>query len=257
LEPSRQTTIFRPQLDFELSTLNVGDSESQHLDYCFHIGLIEHFAGVTGLRQTIRGRKRMPAIEFHVGGVGPINVEPGVQVEVDLGWKVETTSLSSKRKSDSPSILTSASYTIPIGCGAARSRIRGFAPGSFVQSPVTTVSVATPLGVIVFRDDSKYLSLELVRSETFVIEPTKKRLTVTELLQTHLGSQPPATHWNVPQADSFWRVAELPLLIAQGVDTSAKVAQHYEFEPRQSSYYRQRLNSSDLFERGSATTAMN
>jgi len=28
-------TIFRPQLDFELETLGVGDSEAQHLDYSF------------------------------------------------------------------------------------------------------------------------------------------------------------------------------------------------------------------------------
>ncbi len=78
-------TIFRPQLDFELATLNVGDSESQHLDYCFHVGLVERFAKATGLRQTIHGRKRMPAIDFRVGQVGPIRVKAGVQVEVDMG----------------------------------------------------------------------------------------------------------------------------------------------------------------------------
>src|SRR2546427_8713433 len=78
-------TVFRPKLDFELTTLAVGDSESQHLDYCYNVGLIEHFAGVTGLRPTIRGRKRMPAIEFFVAQVGPVSVKTGVQVEVDLG----------------------------------------------------------------------------------------------------------------------------------------------------------------------------
>src|ERR1017187_3155166 len=78
-------TVFRPRLDFELETLGVGDSESQHLDYCFNVGLVEGFAKLTGLRQTICGRKRMPAIEFHVGQVGPIQVKAGVQVETDLG----------------------------------------------------------------------------------------------------------------------------------------------------------------------------
>ncbi len=43
----------------------------------------------------------------------------------------------------------------------------------------------------------------------------------------------------MPQADSFWRVAEIPLLVAQGINTSAKVAAYYRFDPRQSSYYRQ------------------
>jgi hypothetical protein len=43
----------------------------------------------------------------------------------------------------------------------------------------------------------------------------------------------------VPQADTFERVAELPMLVEQGCDTSTKVAMHYQFDPRQSSYYRQ------------------
>jgi hypothetical protein len=45
--------------------------------------------------------------------------------------------------------------------------------------------------------------------------------------------------WDVPQADSFWRVAEIPLLVEQGINTSSKVAKHYQFAPRQSSYYRE------------------
>jgi hypothetical protein len=31
----------------------------------------------------------------------------------------------------------------------------------------------------------------------------------------------------------------MPLLVEQGINTSGKVAEHYEFDPRQSSYYRQ------------------
>jgi hypothetical protein len=45
--------------------------------------------------------------------------------------------------------------------------------------------------------------------------------------------------WDVPQADSFWRVAEIPLLVEQGINTSGKMAAYYQFDPRQSSYYRQ------------------
>src|ERR1035437_5055590 len=63
-------TVFRPQLDFDLMTLRVGDSEMQHLDYCYKIGLFEKFAGVAGRRQTIRGRKRMPPIDFSIGRLG-------------------------------------------------------------------------------------------------------------------------------------------------------------------------------------------
>ncbi len=65
------------------------------------------------------------------------------------------------------------------------------------------------------------------------------RLTVEELLRSHVTTQRNRHLWDVPQADSFWRVAELPLLIEQGINTSAKLAAHYHFNPRQSSYYRQ------------------
>jgi hypothetical protein len=53
------------------------------------------------------------------------------------------------------------------------------------------------------------------------------------------GTRRDKRYWDVPQADTFARVAELPMLIEQAIDTSAKVAVHYKFDPRQSSYYRQ------------------
>jgi len=91
-----------------------------------------------------------------------------------------------------------------------------------------------------FADDVQYQSLQYQRGEAFLIEPDKARLTVDELLRSHF--EHPRKHsgyWDVPQADTFARVAELPMLIEQGIDTSAKVALHYQFDPRQSSYYRQ------------------
>ncbi|HZI32443.1 MAG TPA: hypothetical protein VFF11_08875, partial [Candidatus Binatia bacterium] len=95
-------TVFRPQLDFDLMTLSVGNSEMQHLDYCFNVGLFEHFAEVMGLRQTIRGRKRMPAIEFSIGRLGPILVKAGVQVEVDSGCEGRNDVVLVEAKSERP-----------------------------------------------------------------------------------------------------------------------------------------------------------
>ena len=90
-----------------------------------------------------------------------------------------------------------------------------------------------------FTDDSQYQSLKLTRSESFLVEPTEKRLTVEEMLRIHVKTKAKPEFWNVPQADTFKRVAEIPLLVAQGINTSQKVAVHYDFDPRQSSYYRQ------------------
>jgi hypothetical protein len=90
-----------------------------------------------------------------------------------------------------------------------------------------------------FIKDGQYRSMKLKRGETFLVEPVKKRLTVDELLREHITGRIYPQLWDVPQADSFWRVAEIPLLIAQGINTSDKVAKYYHFDPRQSSYYRQ------------------
>ena len=83
------------------------------------------------------------------------------------------------------------------------------------------------------------LHLVRQRGEAFLVEPDKARLTVDELLRSHFATRRDKRLWDVPQADTFERVAEMPLLVEQGIDTSAKVAAHYQFDPRQSSYYRQ------------------
>lgn len=89
------------------------------------------------------------------------------------------------------------------------------------------------------RGRGQYQSLKLQRGEAFLVEPEKVRLTVEELLRSHFAAQCDKRLWDVLQADSFWRVAELPLVVEPGIDTASKVAAHFRFDPRQSSYYRQ------------------
>src|SRR5690606_29464009 len=54
----------------------------------------------------------------------------------------------------------------------------------------------------------------------------------------------------VPQANDFGKVLALPGLIASGCDDSAKVAAHFGFTPRQSSYYREAAEALGLIDRG-------
>ena len=42
----------------------------------------------------------------------------------------------------------------------------------------------------------------------------------------------------IPQADDLDKIMMLPFLISQGIDTDYKVAEHFQFSKRQSSYYR-------------------
>jgi len=230
-------TVFRPQLDFDLMTLGVGDSEMQHLDYCYQIGLFEKFAGVAGLRQTIRGRKRMPTIHFSVGRLGPIHVHAGVQVEVDSGCEGRDDIVLIEGKGGQPPDFIVRQLFYPYRKWRHEIPQKRIHPWFFCSHEVAGRRLYR-FWEYAFANDEQYQSLTLRRGEAFFVEPRRTRLTVEELLRAH-AARPATRLWDVPQADSFWRVAEMPLLVEQGINTSGKVAAHYEFDPRQSSYYRQ------------------
>lgn len=231
-------TIFRPQLDFELVSLNIGDSEPQHLNYAYNIGLLERFANTNGLRQTIHGRKRMPSIEFSVGNIGPIHVKAGVQVEVDLGCEGRTDIVLIEAKVGKPEDFIVRQLYYPYRKWRLEIPQKRIRPWFFCSSEVFGKRLYK-IWEYQFTNEDQYLSLEFKRGESFLVEPQKKRLTVAELLNKHVASQRRLQKWKVPQADAFWRVAEMPLLVEQGINTSAKVAVHYGFNRRQSSYYRE------------------
>jgi hypothetical protein len=231
-------TVFRPTLDFDLATLTVGDSESQHLDYCYHVGLVEHFAGVAGLRPTIRGRKRMPAIEFFVGPVGPVSVKAGVQVEVDLGCEGRDDIVLIEAKVGQPADFIIRQLFYPYRKWKREIPQKRIRPWFFCSTSVAGKKLYR-FWEYDFANDGQYQSLRYRRGEVFLVEPDKQRLAVEELLRSHFATRRDKRLWDVPQADTFERVAELPMLVEQGCDTSTKVAMHYQFDPRQSSYYRQ------------------
>jgi len=232
-------TVFRPRLDFDLVTLSVGDSEMQHLDYCYHVGLFERFAGLAGLRQTIRGRKRMPAIDFSIGGVGPIHVRAGVQVEVDSGCEGREDIVLIEGKCGQPIDFIVRQLFYPYRKWRHEIPQKRIRPWFFSSSELAGKRRLYRFWEYAFDDDAQYQSLKLLRGESFLVEPQRARLSVEELLRLHTHKQADARLWDVPQADSFWRVAEMPLLVEQGINTSGKVAEHYKFATRQSSYYRQ------------------
>lgn len=210
----------------------------QHLDYCYNIGLFEKFAGVTGLRQTIRGRKRLPAIDFSVGKTGPIHVKAGVQVEVDSGCEGRDDIVLIEAKVGQPPDFIIRQLFYPYRKWRIEIPAKQIRPWFFCSEEVSGRRLYK-FWEYEFADDAQYQSLRLARGENFLVEPVRQRLTVDELLRSHVRRRADARMWDVPQADSFWRVAEIPLLVEQGINTSGKLAVHYRFDPRQSSYYRQ------------------
>jgi hypothetical protein len=77
--------VYTSQLDFQLDTSTVGNSEMQHLDFAYASSLIRTFLKDDSLVLTIRGRKYTPKFSFHVGKQ-VISTE-SVQTEVDAGYE--------------------------------------------------------------------------------------------------------------------------------------------------------------------------
>ena len=80
---------FRSNLTFELRSSKVGDSEMQHVDKAYALGIIQDFCGVDPIFLTIRGRKYCPEFSFCVGSQAL--VAKGVQTEVDAGYEGKDT----------------------------------------------------------------------------------------------------------------------------------------------------------------------
>lgn len=231
-------SVFRPKLDFELLTLGVGDAEMQHLDYSYNVGLFEHFGKTTGLRQTIRGRKRMPAVRFSVGRLGPIDVRAGVQVEVDSGCEGRSEIILIEAKSGQTEDFVIRQVYYPYLKWRHDVPTKTIRPWFFCSREIAGRRLYE-FWEYSFEDEAQYQSIRFRRGESFFIEAEQRRLSVDELLRSHLAHRPSRANWDVPQADDFRRVAEIPLLIEQGINSARAVAKHYKFDPRQSSYYRQ------------------
>jgi hypothetical protein len=81
----RTKKIYKSQLDFELDTSIIGNSEMQHLDFAYASSLIRTFMKDNTLVLTIRGRKYTPKFSFKVG---KYDIEArSVQTEVDAGYE--------------------------------------------------------------------------------------------------------------------------------------------------------------------------
>jgi hypothetical protein len=84
-EISSDPIEYLSKINFELKSSTVGNSEMQHLDYCFAISMIKTFCNDESLVLTIRGRKYTPNFKFLIGN-HEIEVQ-GVQTEVDAGYE--------------------------------------------------------------------------------------------------------------------------------------------------------------------------
>jgi hypothetical protein len=180
----------------------------------------------------------MPAVSFSVGEIGPIDVRAGVQVEVDSGCESRSEVILIEAKSGETEDFIIRQVYYPYLQWRHEIPTKQTRPWFFCSRMVADRRLYE-FWEYSFEDDAQYRSIRFRRGESFFVEACQGRMSVDELLRGHFARARSTNQWNVPQADDFARVAEMPLLIAQGINTARAVAEHYEFNPRQSSYYRQ------------------
>ncbi len=101
---------YHKQLDFDLESSKVGDSEMQHLDYAYANSLIRTFMEDPSLVLTIRGRKYTPEFTFQVNGF--VIQTQSVQTEVDAGYegREQIVLIEAKNSSNNTEIIRQLYY---------------------------------------------------------------------------------------------------------------------------------------------------
>lgn len=156
---------YEKQIDFELKSSTVGDSEMQYVDFAYANSLIRTFMSDPSLVLTIRGRKYTPEFSFRVG-INNLTVK-SVQTEVDAGYEGRDSIvlIEAKNKTTNNTIIRQLYYPY-----------RQW--GIETQKPVYTLFFERRriheedlfyLWLYKFTDIDDYNSIRLVRSERYRI----------------------------------------------------------------------------------------
>lgn len=222
--------VFEPSLSFPLETAKRGSSEAQYIDDAFNMGILQNFLNIPHIMyHTIGGREYTRAFEFTFSSFH-IAVE-SVQIEVDSGYESFSEIVLIEAKIGMPRHFNLRQLYYPY---------RHFS--SLVPTKrVRNVFLAYDLPSATYRlHEYEFLKLEdplsLTEKKCAVYQVSEMtRLTVHDLWDARFQTRNNV----VPQADDLNKVFELLSLATQGVNTSSEVADHFGFDQRQSSYYRE------------------
>jgi len=234
--------IFKSRLPFELVSHARGISEMQHIDYAYNSGLVEEFADRGNLYLTIRGRKYSPAFKFRVDG-SPILKAESVQVEVDAGFEGKRDIVVLEGKINTPIDFIIRQLYYPFRFW------HSIVPEKKVLPLFFTFDSTKKLynfWEYQFRDINDYESITLVRNATFRIEAnTESTFKMEDFADL---KEKRKLRIIIPQADDIKKISELPFRVSEGMNDASQIANYFEFDPRQSSYYREATEALGLVE---------
>jgi len=220
---------FISRIKFNLTTAGRGLSEMQFLDYSFNSGALESILGCGPLYQSIRGREFTKAFSFNVNKT-KIDTS-SVQIEVDSGLEGQNSIILLEAKVKTPEDFIIRQLFYPYNHYRIISPDKKIIPIFFTYEPKEK---SYNFWIYEFTDQANYNSIKLKEKKSLriinreVIE-LKDILPKKNIIYKDL----------IPQANDLDKVIELVFKVNEGINNYKDVAKYFDFDERQSSYYRE------------------
>lgn len=230
LEKTEEVTNWKSRIKFNLTTAGRGQSEMQYLDYSHNSGVLEDVLGVGSLYPSIRGREYSRDFSFEISGTRLAT--SSVQIEVDLGLEGEDSIVLLEAKVNLPEDFIIRQLFYPYRNYQIISPDKKVIPVFFVYD---YAKKTYNFWVYKFSDDNNYNSIELVETKSVKIG-TENLIKIAEIKPQGVTA---GRTYLIPQANDLDKVIEFVFKVKEGLNDARKIAKHFEFNERQSSYYRE------------------
>jgi len=217
------------RIKFPLTTAGRGSSEMQYLDYSFNAGALESILGKQPLYQSIRGREYSKVFKFSVNKTS-LEVS-SVQLEVDSGLEGEDSIVLIEAKIDNPEDFIIRQLFYPYNHFKIVSPDKTIIPVFFTYEPTTKTY---NFWIYEIPDAANYNSIRLREVKSLRIA-SEHEIALEDIKPKGIVAYKDLT----PQANDLNKVIELVFKVSEGINNYHNIATYFEFDERQSSYYRE------------------
>ncbi len=229
LEPKVNYQRYLSQIRFPLTTAGRGSGEMQYLDYAYNTGAIENLINCGPLYQSIRGREFSKKFWFNVNST-KLWVE-SVQLEVDSGLEGHDCIVLIEAKIGVPDDFIIRQLFYPYRHFQEISPKKKIIPAFFTYEPNTE---QYNFWIYEISNPTDYNSIKLLERKSFKI------VSARELSLKDMKPKGIAVYKDlIPQANDLDKVIEFIFKVDEGLDNYSSVAEYFQFDKRQSSYYRE------------------
>ena len=218
--------------------LKTSKGEANFLRYAFNSGLLTRFTTRRGLRAEYAAKART-SFTFRVDGLEPLNAE-GVQYELDESYGDDEVFYLVESKYKTPKSFNIKQLYYPFRTFTPIVKPRQVKNLFFAYEPTTN---EFRFWEYTFSDPEDYEKIQLVGSARFQVEYTKD----PQPLKKYVVA--PVEHQEAIQANNVYFLMDVPFLVVDGVDDTAKLADHFGVVRRQGQYYGKGMVTLGLIER--------